>query len=69
MLMVFSQLDEDQNGIVTESEFIGSMVELGCTTEEAHSYFNRCNAPWNRRVWSVIAIGDSQVVCGDHVSG
>eukprot|EP00892_Ulva_mutabilis_P009737 jgi/Ulvmu1/7135/UM034_0041.1 len=41
MLMVFSHLDEDQNGIVTESEFVGSMVELGCTTEEAHGYFCR----------------------------
>lgn len=39
--MVFSHLDEDQNGIVTESEFIGSLVELGCTTDEAHSYFTR----------------------------
>lgn len=44
MLMVFSHLDEDQNGIVTESEFVGSMVELGCTAEEAQGYFSRYNA-------------------------
>lgn len=39
--MVFSHLDEDQNGIVTESEFISSMVDLGCSTNEAQGYFTR----------------------------
>jgi hypothetical protein len=41
MLVVFSRIDEDQNGIVTETEFLACMVDLGVSVQDAHSVFQR----------------------------
>lgn len=41
MMTVFSRIDEDQNGLITEAEFLAVMVDLGVTVEEAHSLFHR----------------------------
>lgn len=41
MLMVFSAMDEDQNGIITESEFLAVAVDLGIRIEEARPLFLR----------------------------
>lgn len=41
MLMVFARMDDDQNGIITEAEFLAVMVDLGITVEEAQSLFCR----------------------------
>jgi hypothetical protein len=41
MLMVFSRMDEDQNGIITEAEFLASMVDLGLSVQDAQSIFQK----------------------------